>query len=295
MAPSAFSNPGLSGPDADDWLDEDSDELDDGEEQRARVMLKVGKLVLALPILEVLELLELPELTPMPGSPREVRGVTQLRGEVLTVLDLRVLLEQPSLVEETREQVASLQQRKKDHENWVAGLLDSVRTGVPFAGALDPTQCAFGKWKAQYQPENEELRAVLERMDEPHKRIHALAKEVLEIRRLKGVESAEARIEQARTTTLNRLMGFLDRLARMGRVGDARSPGRRHRWRTALAVTVDAVLGVERIDAEDGADAGGGQAAIAPRRGFVQRNGDAGLASLVQAGDWVRALPDLVS
>jgi chemotaxis signal transduction protein len=295
MAPSAFSNPGLSGPDADDWLDEDSDELDDGEEQRARVMLKVGKLVLALPILEVLELLELPELTPMPGSPREVRGVTQLRGEVLTVLDLRVLLEQPSLVEETREQVASLQQRKKDHENWVAGLLDSVRTGVPFAGALDPTQCAFGKWKAQYQPENEELRAVLERMDEPHKRIHALAKEVLEIRRLKGVESAEARIEQARTTTLNRLMGFLDRLARMVESAMREVLVVVTDGEQRFAVTVDAVLGVERIDAEDGADAGGGQAAIAPRRGFVQRNGDAGLASLVQAGDWVRALPDLVS
>lgn len=46
----------------------------------------------AVPMENVLELQRLPRITPLPSSPEWLRGVTNLRGEVLSVVDLRSLL-----------------------------------------------------------------------------------------------------------------------------------------------------------------------------------------------------------
>lgn len=55
------------------------------------VRLRVGAESYALPVEHVLEVAELGELTPVPGSPRAVLGVRNLRGEVLPVFDLATL------------------------------------------------------------------------------------------------------------------------------------------------------------------------------------------------------------
>lgn len=52
------------------------------------VRLRVGAESYALPVEHVLEVAELGEITPVPGSPRAVLGVRNLRGEVLPVFDL---------------------------------------------------------------------------------------------------------------------------------------------------------------------------------------------------------------
>lgn len=49
----------------------------------------------AVPMENVLELQRLPHITPLPLSPGWLRGVTNLRGEVLSVVDLRSLLGLP--------------------------------------------------------------------------------------------------------------------------------------------------------------------------------------------------------
>lgn len=46
----------------------------------------------AVPMENVLELQRLPRITPLPSVPDWLRGVTNLRGEVLSVVDLRSLL-----------------------------------------------------------------------------------------------------------------------------------------------------------------------------------------------------------
>lgn len=52
----------------------------------------VDELLLAIPIEQVEEIVRLGSLTPVPHAPAWVRGVMNLRGEVITVLDLRAIL-----------------------------------------------------------------------------------------------------------------------------------------------------------------------------------------------------------
>ena len=49
----------------------------------------------AVPMANVLELQRLPRITPLPSVPEWLRGVTNLRGEVLSVVDLHSLLGSP--------------------------------------------------------------------------------------------------------------------------------------------------------------------------------------------------------
>lgn len=52
----------------------------------------VGDLLLGIPIHQVEEIGRYAALTPVPGALPSVRGVMSLRGEVVTVLDFRVIL-----------------------------------------------------------------------------------------------------------------------------------------------------------------------------------------------------------
>jgi purine-binding chemotaxis protein CheW len=49
-----------------------------------------------LPILAVREILACPAITPVPRAPAHIRGVINLRGQVITVMDLRVRFELPA-------------------------------------------------------------------------------------------------------------------------------------------------------------------------------------------------------
>ncbi|MEQ1439308.1 chemotaxis protein CheW [Fontimonas sp. SYSU GA230001] len=60
------------------------------------VCFEVGDQVYGLPILAVQEVLRDVEIEPVPGATQHVLGVLNLRGNVVTVLDLRVRLGLPS-------------------------------------------------------------------------------------------------------------------------------------------------------------------------------------------------------
>ena len=71
----------------------------------------------AVPMQNVLELQRLPKITPLPSVPAWLRGVTNLRGEVLSIVDLRSLLGLPEatnavsqrliVVRSTQEEIAT--------------------------------------------------------------------------------------------------------------------------------------------------------------------------------------------
>jgi purine-binding chemotaxis protein CheW len=56
------------------------------------VTFYVGDLLIGADILQVEEINRLVEVTPVPHAPEYVRGVINLRGEVVTVVDLRTIL-----------------------------------------------------------------------------------------------------------------------------------------------------------------------------------------------------------
>jgi purine-binding chemotaxis protein CheW len=56
------------------------------------LLVAIGDERYAVPIQEVREVASVGELTPVPGAPRAVMGVQNLRGQVVTVVDLGALL-----------------------------------------------------------------------------------------------------------------------------------------------------------------------------------------------------------
>jgi len=58
----------------------------------AYVRFRVAEEAYAISVRSVLEVANLGELTPVPGAPREILGVRNLRGKILPVIDLAALL-----------------------------------------------------------------------------------------------------------------------------------------------------------------------------------------------------------
>jgi purine-binding chemotaxis protein CheW len=93
------------GGEAADTLDERTRQLaqsqtfDDGTEHDTRQVLtfRLGEERYAWPVENVRAIARISHLTPVPSAPVFYRGVTSLRGQVLSVMDLRTYLELPPL------------------------------------------------------------------------------------------------------------------------------------------------------------------------------------------------------
>jgi purine-binding chemotaxis protein CheW len=89
---------GLPAPDdrvlvfADSLQHERRDDDERRHEWEKWVSCRVDRELFALPVAQVQEILRVPDLTRVPHAPFPVRGVTNLRGYVLPVVDLRVRL-----------------------------------------------------------------------------------------------------------------------------------------------------------------------------------------------------------
>lgn len=124
------------------------------------------------------EMIVMPETAQVPNVPDYIRGVINLRGRVLPVLDLRKRMGLVSALEETENFCTLMQQREQDHRNWLQELELSVKERRPFGLTTDPHKCAFGKWYDRYRADNPWVAELLKRFDAPHQQIHGVAVEV---------------------------------------------------------------------------------------------------------------------
>jgi purine-binding chemotaxis protein CheW len=195
----------------------------------------------------VYEIVRTPDIVQMPEAPVYVRGVINLRGNVIPLVDLRQLIGLDSAAVELANLRATLRQRQQDHRNWIHELEACIRERREFKLATDPTKCAFGRWYGSYQSADISVGALLRRFDAPHRAIHATAHKALALLEEGHPEEALAVVEQARGTVLASLLPCFDELDAL-LVDTNRevsvvlgSGGKR------VAVTVDAVESVERF------------------------------------------------
>lgn len=135
----------------------------------------------------VREMVAMPKVVPVPQTPDYIRGVINLRDQVIPVMDLRLRMGMTSLVDETEDLIKLLDQREQDHKNWIAELESSVREQRGFKLATDPHKCAFGKWYDNFKTENRILAGCLRKFDAPHQKIHAIAVNVKDNECIAGV------------------------------------------------------------------------------------------------------------
>ena len=133
----------------------------------------------AIRLEDIQTMVALPHVTAMPMAPSFVRGVINLRGSVVPVVDLRKRLGMASLITETADLISMLNKREEDHKNWMMELESSIKEKRGFTLETDPCRCAFGKWYDNFKTDKLLLDSLLKKFDEPHRKIHAIAHTVL--------------------------------------------------------------------------------------------------------------------
>jgi len=174
--------------------------------QESWVIIAAGESLYAVPSLSVRTMVMMPPVASVPNTPGHVRGVINLRGRVLPLVDLRMRCGVESLAEHVESICKLLEQREEDHRNWLAELEKSVNEQRDFKLTTDPHKCAFGKWYDQFHTEDLVLAGIMKTFDEPHKAIHGVAHQVEDAKQRKDFQGAAALIEQTRKTVLAQLL-----------------------------------------------------------------------------------------
>ena len=201
----------------------------------------------AVPTHDLQEMVQVPEISALPNSPGYLRGVFNLRGRVLPVVDLRKRIGILSASEETDSFCKLMAQRENDHRNWVAELEASVREGRPFKLARDPHQCAFGKWFDTYRAENVWIAALLKKFDLPHQKIHGIAAEVEKLAAGGDYDGAARLIDRTRAKELSVMIGLFTQLQNLLRELQRETALVLVRSGSSFAVCVDAAVSVEKL------------------------------------------------
>ncbi|MFO0554052.1 MAG: chemotaxis protein CheW [Polyangiaceae bacterium] len=217
------------------------------EELRRSVLFKLGAEFYAFPVTIVREMVRSQPAARVPGSKPFVRGVINLRGTILPLIDLRVLLGMGSAADEVDRLTALLTERQKDHEAWLDELERCVRTGDPFKRATDPHQCAFGQWFDSYKTDSLVMRTMLARLDIPHKAIHATAGIALSLASAGRLSEALSEVENARRGPLGEQVKTLAELRTLGREVQRELVVVIEEHRNCVGVCVDSIEGVEML------------------------------------------------
>ncbi|MEY8247252.1 MAG: CZB domain-containing protein [Bermanella sp.] len=134
--------------------------------------------------------------------------VTTYQGKPVPIYDLASLMGCEAEYVGNLETLQILKAREKDHVNWMEALESCLINGGNFSLAKDPLQCAFGKWYADFEAEDEILADILEDFDAPHKKIHALADELLNLRDNGELDKALKILAFQHTKTFGKLISL---------------------------------------------------------------------------------------
>ncbi|MBI5178550.1 MAG: chemotaxis protein CheW [Nitrospinae bacterium] len=211
------------------------------------VTFRLGERFFGIESSYVMEMLVLPDLSHLPTPADYIRGVMNLRGTVILVVDLRRRMNMHSVAQDVEALVELLGKREQDHLNWITELENSVKEGREFKLTTNPHACAFGKWYDTYKASNVILENHLKKFDAPHKRIHSLGIEAVEMVKKGQREDALKLIERERKGTLGLLAGLFAEAKKLLRetlreiVIVLNYEGR------TVGVTVDAIESVEHL------------------------------------------------
>ncbi len=202
----------------------------------------------AIPAFEVQEMVALPDLTPVPNAPPHVRGMINLRGHIMPLIDLRQRMHMESSSQAMAGFIDTLDQREQDHKNWIAELENSVRDKRKFGLTTDPHKCAFGQWFDTFETDNFELMGIIQKFDRPHRRIHAIADEVEAAVDEGDFNHAYGLIQRTRDGALARMIELFAEVRLAVKKTQREIAMVMERRGRNVALAVDAVEAVEMID-----------------------------------------------
>ena len=106
------------------------------QETAQYITFKLGDELFAINVAQVREVLELPLITKVPTSPDYMRGVVNVRGKAIPVVDLRLKFGLPSTVDTVNSRIVVLELELDGETTVVGGIADSVHEVIE----LEPEQ-----------------------------------------------------------------------------------------------------------------------------------------------------------
>ena len=179
------------------------------------VILKLKEEMYGLPTPYVQTMVAMPQVIDVPHKPSWSRGVVNLRGQVMPLIDLRRRLGMDSFVDNINDLVELMHAREQDHRNWLHELENSVKEDREFTLATDPHQCRFGQWYDSYKPRTPSEARFLQKFAKPHERIHGIAIHVQELRRQQKQSEARELIKQTHDGDLREMIRLFDQFRTM--------------------------------------------------------------------------------
>ncbi len=229
-------------------------ETENLEQQTAEdlwVIVQVYNNSYAIPAEHVFEMVQVPSVVNIPEQTKYIRGIINLRGQVMSLIDLRVRLGVPSIQKELYELNELMDIREEDHKSWLTELEASVHEKRKFTLATDPHKCAFGQWYDHYKTSNLQLRHILKKFDEPHKAIHGIAQKVTEFASHQKYNEALQLIETTRKKELSEMINLFSEVRNYNNDNNREIAVIIKSKTEMIAISVDQVESVDALEKEN--------------------------------------------
>ncbi len=163
------------------------------------VIFKCDHTIYAINADYVTEMVQISNITPEIDSPDYVLGVTNLRGKIIPIVDLRMRFGINTMVQNM---MNMLDEYEQAHLNWLKELESCIDENRNFKLARDPHKCKFGVWYDKYRAEDMIIANFMKKFDAPHKVIHSIADKALDLEKEGKLDEAKQVINHTRNTSL---------------------------------------------------------------------------------------------
>jgi len=114
------------------------------------ITFKLGQEMFAINVAQVREVLELPLITKVPSAPDYMRGVVNVRGKAIPVVDLRLKFGLPQAVDNVHTRVVVMELGIDGESTVVGGIADSVHEVIELEpGQIDPPPRLAMRWRTE--------------------------------------------------------------------------------------------------------------------------------------------------
>ncbi len=152
------------------------------------------------------------EITPIPNTSNHIRGLLNLRGSIIPLVNTRSLFQMPDVDEEVKAFKKLMATQITNHSAWVNSLIESVEKNVEFTGVINPHLCEFGVWYDSFSTNNMSLKTHFKKIEIPHKELHNAGAEIKELMRSNSQEDkkmVQNKLSVLENTTIVQLKALL--------------------------------------------------------------------------------------
>jgi purine-binding chemotaxis protein CheW len=112
---------------------------------------KMGDELFAIDVSQVREVLEIPQITKIPSAPEYMRGVVNVRGQAIPVVDLRVKFGLPRSADTLQSRVIVMELSIDGESAVLGGIADSVHEVIDLEpGDINPPPRIAMRWRTEF-------------------------------------------------------------------------------------------------------------------------------------------------